>query len=159
MRYMKIFKITPEIEVVCDWKKTSYGFKHIATLFVNGQQQESTKRCYYNRTWEAYEYHSVLISIINKSTSLSEEEKKLCLEYANRDHTDWSVFKTTSVIAQLGNLFCDNQKDKNDWKARMIKAGIGNRGLEMPEDWDTLDENTKQARLDGIIKIMREAGQ
>jgi hypothetical protein len=60
------------------------------------------------------------------------------------------------MVAKMGELLCDNQKDKNDWKARMLKAGLGNSGLEMPEDWDTLDEDTKQARLDGVIKIMSE---
>jgi len=36
----------------------------------------------------------------------------------------------------------------------MIKAGLGDKGLIMPEDWDSLDEDTKQARLDGVIKMM-----
>jgi hypothetical protein len=59
----------------------------------------------------------------------------------------------------MGELFCDNQKDKNDWKVRMLKAGLENKGLIMPEDWNTLDEDTKQARLDGVIKIMLRNGR
>ena len=153
---MKIFKITEHIEVVCDWAKTRNGFKHTATLMIDGAEQESTKCNYLNRTWERYEYQSVLQKVINNSKVLSEEDKKICLEFAEGDHTDWSAFNMTSGIAKLGDLFCDNQKDKNDWKARMLKAGLGNSGLEIPEDWDTLDEDTKQARLDGVIKIMGE---
>jgi hypothetical protein len=59
-------------------------------------------------------------------------------------------------IAKLGDLFCDNQKDKNDWKARMLKAGFENKGLQMPDDWNTLDEDEKQRRLDGVLEIMGE---
>ena len=153
---MKIFKITEHIEVVCDSAKTRNGFKHTATLMIDGAEQESTKCNYLNRTWERYEYQSVLQKVINNSKVLSEEDKKICLEFAEGDHTDWSAFNMTSGISKLGDLFCDNQKDKNDWKARMLKAGLGNSGLEIPEDWDTLDEDTKQARLDGVIKIMGE---
>ena len=44
-----------------------------------------------------------------------------------------------------------DKKEKNDWKARMLKSGFGNMGLEMPEDWNSLDEETKEARLNAVI--------
>jgi hypothetical protein len=34
----------------------------------------------------------------------------------------------------------------------MLKAGI--QGLDIPEDWDELDEDTKEARLNGVIEVM-----
>ena len=60
--------------------------------------------------------------------------------------------KTVAMIANLGNVFGKTQKEKNDWKARMLKAGLENKGLIMPDDWDNLDEATKEARLNGAIE-------
>lgn len=153
---MRTFRITEKIEIVCESERTRYGFRHLATLLIDGIEQEKHKCCYYNRTWERFEFQSVAKGLVSKSKELSEEEKKICNDYLDGDRTDWSDFKAVNMVAKLGDLFCDNQKDKNDWKKRMLVAGLGNKGLEMPDDWDTLDEDTKQARLDGVIKIMGE---
>ncbi len=57
------------------------------------------------------------------------------------------------MVALFGELLCDNQKEKNDWKKRMFEAtGM----LDFPSDWDELSEDEKQKRLDGVIKIARE---
>jgi hypothetical protein len=151
---MKIFKITKDIEVVCESQNTRYGFRHLATLMRDGKEQETAKCCYYNRTWEKYEYQSVLFELVRKSKSLSDEEKNICKDFIEGDHTDWSDFKMVSSIAKLGDIFCNNQKEKNDWKERMLKAGFENKGLIMPDDWNTLDEETKQKRLDSVIELM-----
>ena len=60
-------------------------------------------------------------------------------------------FGMIGAIASLGNILCDTQKDKNDWKSRMIKAGMG-VGLLMPDDWDTLSEDDKETRLNNALK-------
>jgi hypothetical protein len=156
---MKIFKITPEIEVVCESESTRSGFRHLATLMIDGTEKENGKCTYLNRTWERYEFQSVLYNVIRKAFEnkvISEEQKKICDEFIEGDHTDWSGFKTTSMIAQLGEVFCDNQKDKNDWKARMLKAGI--QGLRIPEDWDELSEDEKGKRLDKVIALASDVG-
>ena len=154
---MRIFKITEHLEVVCNSESTRYGFRHLATMFKDGAEIQDGKCTYQNRTWERYEFQSVLNDVVRKALKnklISEEEEKACKEFIDGDQTDWSGFKTTSMVASLGELFCDNQKDKNDWKARMLKAGI--QGLDIPEDWDGLDEDEKTKRLDGVIKIMGE---
>ena len=153
---MRTFKINERIEIVCDSESTRNGFRHIATLILDCNSVESAKCNYLNRTWESFEFQSVCKKLIEKSKVLSDDEKKFCNDWLDGDRTDWSAFKMTGMIAQLGEVFCDNQKDKNDWKARMIKAGLGNRGLSMPDDWDSLDEETKTARLDAVIKVMGE---
>jgi hypothetical protein len=153
---MKIFKITEKIEVICEAKKTRSGFKHEATLVKNSNTYETVKCCYLNRTWECYEYQSVLYKLIEKTTALSNEEKETCKKFINQDHTDWSGFRTVAMVSKLGDIFCDTKKDRNDWKLRMLKAGLGNMGLEMPEDWEQLDEDTKQSRLDAVIKMVGE---
>jgi hypothetical protein len=40
----------------------------------------------------------------------------------------------------------------------MIKAGLGNKGLEMPEDWDSLSEDEKEKRLNNVIAHMKKGG-
>ena len=64
--------------------------------------------------------------------------------------------KNVSAIMALGSILGNDTKEQNDWKARMLRAGLDGHGLIMPDDWDTLDENTKQARLNGVIKILGE---
>lgn len=156
---MKSFKINEKIEIVCEWKKTRNGFKHEATLLFNGNEQETAKVCYLNRTWESYEYQTVLKRIVEKSQVLSEEEKALCLNFINKDQTDYSSFNMTANIAKLGEIFCTTQKEKNDWKERMLRAGLENQGLSIPEDWDTLDEETKEKRLNAVIELSSTIGK
>lgn len=156
---MRTFKITEDIEVVCESQRTRSGFRHLATLLINGIEREKDKACYLNRTWERYQFQTVLSGVVSKAFRnkiISEEQKKVCDEFVDGDHTDWSDFKAVSMVAKIGDLFCDNQKDKNDWKARMLKAGFENKGLQIPDDWDELDENTKQARLNAVIEVMGE---
>lgn len=151
---MKIFKITDKIEVVCNAEKTRSGFRHLATLFINGIEETTGKCTYLNRTWEAYEFQSVLFNVVNK-TSLSDKDKKICKDYIDSYKEHDSMMNTTLAVAKLGELFCDDKKGKNDWKKRMLKAGLGNRGLEFPEDWDKLPEDTKEARLNKSMEIMK----
>jgi len=157
---MKVFKITKELEVVCTSEKTRSGFRHLATLLRDGNEIQKGKCTYLNRTWESYEFQSVLFNVMEKAVKnklISEEEEKLCKEFIDGDHTDWTDFKTTLMIADLGNLFADTQKEKNDWKARMLKAGLPE--LSIPDDWDSLEEDEKEKRLDGVIKIMGDVGK
>jgi len=57
--------------------------------------------------------------------------------------------KSASMVAMFGDLLCDTQKEKNDWKKRMINTVDG---ISFPDDWDELSEDEKQRRLDGAIK-------
>jgi len=151
---MRIFKISKEIEVVCNSENTRSGFRHLASLFIDGKEQESEKICYLNRTWERYEFQSVLKRLVEKSEVLSEEQKKVCSDFIDGDQTDWSDFKLVSQVAKMGEVLCKDKKEKNDWKARMLKAGLENKGLIMPDDWDELDEDTKEARLNAVLAVV-----
>lgn len=51
-------------EFVCMSEKNYNGFKHIAKLYINGRFITRSNRQYYNRTWEMYNYQSVMIDII-----------------------------------------------------------------------------------------------
>ena len=60
-----------------------------------------------------------------------------------------SNLESASMVAMFGDLLCDNQKEKNDWKKRMLNTVDG---ISFPDDWDELSEDEKQRRLDGAIK-------
>lgn len=148
------FRIDNNIEIICKNEKARDGFRHRATLYVDGVQVDETTTHYQNRTWESYEFQSVMQKLIEKTSALSSEQKKSAFEWVKKDRTDWSDFKTTSAVARLGDVFGGTIKEKNDWKERMIKAGMGNKGLEIPDDWDKLTEKEKEKRLNLVIKEM-----
>ena len=72
----------------------------------------------------------------------------------DKDKAD-SMLKSISMVVSMGEIFCDKKKDKNDWKLRMLKAGLENKGLSVPDDWDTLTEAEKEKRLNGVIAIAK----
>ena len=73
----RIFKLNEKVEIVCDWVNTRYGFRHDARLFVNGQEYgKKAKVCYYNRTWEKFEFESVIHKLIEQTDALTEAEKE-----------------------------------------------------------------------------------
>jgi hypothetical protein len=81
---MKIFNLDNEYNVVCEWKNTSYGFRHIAILHRAGREVARAKTCYYNRTWECYDFETTLIKIIEDNFTGEEKTKFLnVIKYDN----------------------------------------------------------------------------
>lgn len=79
---MRQFTLSDKYSVVCGSSATRNGFKHTATLLTNGRDTGETVKCnYLNRTWESYEYQSVLYKLIQESKGLDNEEKRL---YTNK---------------------------------------------------------------------------
>jgi len=149
---MQTFKINKNLEVVCEWKKTRTAFKHEATLLRDGREVEKVKICYLNRTWERFEFDSVLEKLADKTG-----EKAISKFVKNRtSDRRTEQLKTVGTIAKLGEIFyAGDKKATNDWKARMLKAGLEGKGLIMPEDWDQLSEEDKEARLNGAIAQLK----
>ena len=150
---MKTFEISKREQVECSYKKTQYGFKHTAVLYRDGLAIGTTKSCYYNRTWESFEYESVLSRALCKFSIESKETQNQILKSFREGETQRvnSMFSMIGTIAKLGDMLTDTQKEKNDWKSRILKAGLGDKGLIMPEDWDTLSEKEKESRLNKCI--------
>ena len=63
------------------------------------------------------------------------------------------VLATASKVALMGNVLYTGQKEKNDFKKRMLKA---TGQVDFPADWDKLTEDEKEKRLNGAIKINLE---
>lgn len=160
---MKIFKINDKYEITCTSEKTRSGFRHLANLYRTGQSGTTTlidkaKVCYLNRTWESFEYESVIQDLLRKSKVLPEDQVKEFIEGCRLDNLEQinKQFGFIANIAKLGEILCDNQKDQNDWKVRMLKAGLSDKGLIIPEDWNELTENEKGKRLNSVISQFNE---
>lgn len=55
------------ITIDCYTQNTTYGFRHVAVRYGFSELSKPiAKRCYYNRTWERYQYESVLKDVIKK---------------------------------------------------------------------------------------------
>jgi hypothetical protein len=151
----KTFPLKDGYEIVAHYEKTRNGFRHIAILYDKyGHEVDRAKIPYQNRTWESYEYESVLNRLLDQSGVLTEPDKKAFLkngELKAKEETE-QRFGTIANIAKMGDILGDTQKEKNDWKKRMIKAGLPE--LNIPEDWETLSEDEKEKRLNKVIEQM-----
>lgn len=150
---MKTFEINERIKIVCERKKTRIAFKHEATLYVGGHEKETVKVCYQNRTWESYEFRTVMEDLIYKTGALTRDEKAIVFEFI-KNYKEESHFKALQMVAAFGEILCDNQKDKNEWKKRMMKASLA-EGVMFPEDWDSLPEDEKERRLNGGLNALK----
>jgi len=74
---MRIFNLNKNYNIVCNSESTRYGFRHLATLHKAGIQIARAKKCYYNRTWEKFQFESVIIDIIKSNFTGREAEKFL----------------------------------------------------------------------------------
>jgi hypothetical protein len=74
---MRIFNLNKQYNIVCNWQNTKNGFKHVATLHKNGFSIYETKICYLNRTWERFEYESILIKTIDDNFTGKEKTRFL----------------------------------------------------------------------------------
>ena len=156
---MKTFKIDKDLQIVCESKNTRNGFKHEATLIRNGLTIDFAKVCYLNRTWESFEYETVIQKLLDKTNLLSKTRKKNFLKRASgivRKRTS-SVLRSVAMVSALGDILCKEPKEKNDWKVRMLKAGLGGKGLIIPDDWNELTEEEKTRRLKRAEKVLLES--
>ena len=151
------FQPTQSISIHCRSEKTSMAFRHLATIFKNGQVVGEGRIPYQNRTWESYEFQSVMQQAVNKS-SLTPQEKDEVKKWLEGDRTDWSGFHMTGAIAKMGDVFAQKPEEKVAWKKRMLKAGLGNQGLDLSAlEGVPIEEQSK--RLDMVIEHISKAGK
>jgi hypothetical protein len=152
-----LFEISPTDKIVCAAQKTRNGFRHLVRYMRNGNEIASKSVSYLNRTWEKWDYETAIGGLLDKM-DMSDADKQRIHDICEKQalgQTD-SMLKTVAATAALGEIFGTSLKEKNDWKARMLKAGLGNQGLSIPEDWDTLSETEKEKRLNAVIKMMKK---
>jgi len=149
---MKVFKISKDLEARCEYKNRRNGFKHEGTLFLNGREVAFAEHTYINRTWESYEFQSVLFNLYDNVDCLNAGELKQMREFIKNYKEDTGLGGLGMIMAMGDIIAGDSQKEKNDWKTRMLKAGLEGKGLIMPDDWDELSEDDKEERLNKVSK-------
>jgi len=151
------FIINEKENIVARSEKTRNGFRHVVEYYKDGRMVETAKVCYLNRTWESYDFETAIRKLLEKM-NMDDAEKRhiidVCAKIANGETE--RMFGSVRAVAMMGDILCSGQKEKNDWKARMLKAGLGSSGLEIPEDWDTLTEDDKEKRLNNVIEAMKQ---
>lgn len=159
---MAYFKINDKLAIGAEHYETRYSWGHKAHLYrVRTPEQSddwltSVKIRYYNRTWERFTFESALYSVVEKALSkrlITEVEAQECQDYI-KNYEEPSRFKTLAGIAKMGELLTDTPKQANDWKAKMLRAGLG-EAMILPDDWEQLSDEEKTARLDGAITILQ----
>jgi hypothetical protein len=151
------FNLGGGITIVARTTPSRDGFNHVAEYYKDGVLIDSAKVHYINRTWEKYNFETAIRKLLDK-VGVSEEQKKNIMGATERLSIGKSdeMFKSVAMVAGLGEIFGKSPKEKNDWKLRMLKAGLSGKGFEEPEDWNTLSEEEKGKRLDKILKFMHE---
>jgi len=151
----KKFVLSENIEVFATYKKTRNGFKHEAELFINNRMVDKNKVCYLNRTWESYQFQTVIRKLVDKTKYLTNDEKSELLKKIDKSDSfsDNESFNSLKAVCAIGNLLCENTAEKNEWKKRMIKATF-NDSVQFPSDWDKLSENEKERRLNLAVNSL-----
>ena len=148
---MTIFTLPNNYTIECKSEKTRYGFRHLASLQKEGCEVAKSKACYYNRTWESYDFQTVAHGVIRKHFDESTAQEYYQIVDKQGQGFVEDTFRSVGMIAKLGDLFCESNEDKNKWKKRMLTAGLP--GLDFPDDFDTLPEEEKERRLNEVVNM------
>lgn len=152
MENVRIFKLDEEYSVVCNWKKTRIAFKHTASLLRNGYERvDETKICYQNRTWESYEYESVIEKLLDQHFTGEQKTKYLAVCKAKALGEVDAKFGVVRGLVALGELLGSTPEEKNALKKRALAAVPG---IEFPEDFDALPAEEQARRLNGAAKVL-----
>lgn len=154
----KTFRLDEHVSIDCNYYETRYSWGHEAELSIDGHVIKYKKITYQNRTWEAYTYQTILRSVVDDCKQFDKNTReKYQKTIENQSFSqDKDMLKSVAMVAKLGELLTNNKKEANDWKARMLRAGLENKGLIMPDDWEALSEEDKTKRLDGVISLLSQ---
>lgn len=122
-RYGKQAIHTVNFSAYCAVYDNRSGFVHECDIFYNGGQVYA-KCQYYNRTWESYEFESVINKAIEKLPAVLREEARAEFKaYANREsekmEAKFKAFQdafsglTAEQKKSLSNITVENESDFN----------------------------------------------
>jgi len=151
---MENFVLPDGYTIECKAEKTRYGFRHLASLRKDFVIVEKAKACYYNRTWERFEFETVIHEVINKHfiEKIAEAYKQIADKQALEGIE--KTFQCIGTMAKLGDLFGQSKVESNKFKKRILQAGMA--GLEFPDDFEDLPEEEKEKRLNKVIDFTLE---
>lgn len=62
-------------------------------------------------------------------------------------------FKSVAMVAAMGEILCNSPKEVNDWKKRMLIAGVP--GISFPDDFDNLPEEERARRINTALEVLK----
>lgn len=142
---MNSYILTPGVRVEVSYHKTRNGFRHEAVLWVGGVPEKMVKINYLNRTWESFEYQSVIRKAIGNSRLLTQEEREAATAWAWKGPRD-NFLPTIAAAASAMSLLFENMVDANRFKTRILRSVPG---IVMPAD-------EQQRRLDAALNTLRQ---
>ena len=161
---MKTYNFGEGYQVNCRSERTRYGFRHLCELTKDYNVLAKTKACYYNRTWEAYEFQSVIYQAINavfdfrtrsqqkKGMERNPLIKQYCDEIDARARgIEAKRFDPVKMAVAFGALLTDNPEERANWDKRMLSTIPG---IDFPDDFDSLPVEEQQKRLDKAKEVL-----
>jgi len=128
------YVIDSEYSVVVWAEDTRTGFRHLAKLMKNGVEIDTAKAVYYNRTWERYNFQTVINSVIRKhfDEKKAEEKIKLLEKKAGLyrmdakgkvpfDLRDTRMFNFTDIVKKVGDEVVVRTEDGLEWTGSIVK--------------------------------------
>lgn len=152
---MKHYQVSKDIVIECWTMKTRSGTREHALIKQDDVEVAHGSYFWSNRPWQRFTYSEAINNALARADCFEDPEKAKIMSVVNGEaEADLKQnFGVVSAIAMMGEVLCSDKKEKNEWKARMLKAGLP--GLDIPEDWDTLSEDEKESRLNKVIEFSR----
>jgi len=72
---MREFKLNRDIKVYCENYQTSCTWGHKGFIEVKGIETNKAKIRYINRTWEKFEYQSLIYELVNNCNVITDKQK------------------------------------------------------------------------------------
>lgn len=119
----------------CYGQDTSYGFRHICTEGYNDTTECKwikgdiiAKACYYNRTWESFQYETVLrkgIENLSEPKEVKEKLKAILIDKTAQDEHE-KAEQDVKAFETLWNGLTEENKEH-------IRNGVGENGIQTQE--------------------------
>ena len=108
MRIRKMNIDGHEIMFVNQFRNTRNGFAHDTTLFIDNREYQTATCHYYNRTWEWYDYQTVMLEAVYLLKKAKEQECKR--EYLRKNSI--KQIRGEKRKAELTNLIAEDEENK-----------------------------------------------
>jgi len=147
----KELQLTPKITLELSWIKTPYGFKHEAVAKMDTNEILGKTKCvYYNRTWEKYEYQTVILQAIDLFAP--EDQKEALRKYykeVNHLPGETDFLQTVSAASAMFGVICGDDKETATKYQKKFLEKVP--GINFPEGFDDLPLEEREKRLSGAI--------
>ena len=146
------------VSVTCESKSNRSGFYHLGKLYYQNRLVLKKKIQYYNRTWEAWEFQSLLENLLDKAKKELPDKAiidlKALIEKENGVREAWVNTKSNNLKKAFKMIDIMLPKRKaNKAKMNLLRSEFRG-GLVVPSNWDELDEDEKQTRLNKAVEAI-----